>query len=49
MRSLYQSSVPTGRLEVPELDLHTIGDNLVPVRNENYFTNYHPGPLTGGV
>ena len=31
------TSVPTGRLEVPELDLHTIGDNLVPVQNENYY------------
>ncbi|MGH3265636.1 MAG: hypothetical protein ACRDNS_27000 [Trebonia sp.] len=29
--------MPTGRLEVPELDLHTIGDNLVPVQNENYY------------
>jgi hypothetical protein len=35
--SLYQTSVPTGRLEVPELDLHTIGDNLVPVQNEHYY------------
>ena len=37
LRSLHQTSVPTGRLEVPELDLHTIGDNLVPVQNENYY------------
>jgi hypothetical protein len=37
LRSLYQTSVPTGRLEVPELDLHTIGDNLVPVQNESYY------------
>ena len=37
LRSLYRTSVPTGRLEVPELDLHTIGDNLVPVQNENYY------------
>jgi hypothetical protein len=37
LRSLYQTSVPTGRLEVPELDLHTVGDNLVPVQNENYY------------
>ena len=35
--SLYQTSVPTGRLEVPELDLHTIGDNLVPVQHEHYY------------
>ncbi|WP_222849405.1 hypothetical protein [Trebonia kvetii] len=37
LRSLYRTSVPTGRLEVPELDLHTIGDNLVPVQNENNY------------
>jgi hypothetical protein len=35
--SLFQTSVPTGRLEVPELTLHTVGDNLVPVQNENYY------------
>ena len=35
--SLFRTSVPTGRLAVPELDLHTIGDNLVPVQNENYY------------
>ena len=35
--SLYRTSVPDGRLEVPELDLHTVGDNLVPVQNENYY------------
>jgi hypothetical protein len=35
--SLYRTSVPTGRLAVPELDLHTIGDNLVPVQNEAYY------------
>ena len=39
LRSLYRTSVPTGRLEVPELDLHTIGDNLVPVQNESYYRN----------
>ena len=39
LRSLYRSSVPTGRLEVPELDLHTIGDNLVPVQNESYYAH----------
>ena len=37
LQSLFRTSVPTGRLEVPELDLHTIGDNLVPVQNENYY------------
>ena len=37
LASLFQTSVPTGRLEVPELTLHTVGDNLVPVQNENYY------------
>jgi len=35
--SLEQTSVPTGRLAVPELDLHTISDQLVPVQQENYY------------
>jgi hypothetical protein len=35
--SLRQTSVPTGRLAVPELDLHTISDQLVPVQQENYY------------
>jgi hypothetical protein len=34
---LQQTSVPTGRLEVPELDLHTISDQLVPVQQENAY------------
>jgi hypothetical protein len=38
LRSLRATSVPTGRLAVPELDLHTIGDNLVPVQNESYYS-----------
>ena len=37
VRSLEQTSVPDGHLSVPELDLHTIGDNLVPVEMENYY------------
>ena len=37
LKTLTASSDPTGRLVVPELDLHTIGDNLVPVQNENYY------------
>jgi len=37
LSALTTSSDPTGRLAVPELDLHTIGDNLVPVQNENYY------------
>jgi hypothetical protein len=37
LRSLQATSVPTGRLAVPELDLHTTGDNLVPVENESYY------------
>jgi hypothetical protein len=38
LRKLRQTSNPTGRLAVPVLDLHTIGDNIVPVGNENYYT-----------
>ena len=37
IRSLEQTSVPTGRLQVPELDMHTISDQLVPVQQENYY------------
>ena len=37
VRSLERTSVPDGHLSVPELDLHTIGDNLVPVEMENYY------------
>jgi hypothetical protein len=29
--------VPTGRLQVPELDLHTVHDPLVPVEMENQY------------
>ncbi len=35
--SLQQTSVPTGQLQVPELDLHTIHDPLVPVEMENQY------------
>jgi hypothetical protein len=31
------TSVPTGQLQVPELDLHTISDQLIPVQNENAY------------
>ncbi|MGZ4178796.1 MAG: alpha/beta hydrolase, partial [Solirubrobacteraceae bacterium] len=37
IRWLQQTSVPTGHLQVPELDLHTISDQLVPVQQENYY------------
>jgi hypothetical protein len=37
VRSLEKTSVPTGRLQVPELDMHTISDQLVPVQQENYY------------
>jgi hypothetical protein len=37
LKSLEATSDPTGRLAVPELDLHTIGDTLVPVGNENTY------------
>jgi hypothetical protein len=34
---LQRTSVPTGRLQVPTLTVHTIGDNLVPVTGENQY------------
>ena len=37
LASLTATSVPTGRLQVPELDLHTISDQLVPVQQENFY------------
>lgn len=37
LASLAATSVPTGRLEVPELDLHTISDQLVPVQQEDFY------------
>ena len=36
-RWLEQTSVPTGVLQVPELDLKTISDQLVPVQQESYY------------
>jgi hypothetical protein len=34
---LAQTSVPSGRLQVPELNLHTISDQLVPVQQESVY------------
>jgi hypothetical protein len=34
---MVQTSDNTGRLQVPELDMHTIADQLVPVQQENYY------------
>jgi hypothetical protein len=39
IRWLQRTSVSTGRLQVPELDLHTISDQLVPVQKENYYAH----------
>jgi hypothetical protein len=39
VQSLERTSVPTGHLAVPELDLHTIGDQLVPVQQENFYAD----------
>jgi hypothetical protein len=36
-RWILQTSTPNGRLQVPELDLKTISDQLVPVQQENYY------------
>jgi hypothetical protein len=37
--SLEQTSVPTGKLEVPQLTLHTTADPLVPVQHENVYAD----------
>jgi hypothetical protein len=37
IRWLRATSVPDGRLQVPELDLHTISDQLVPVQQERSY------------
>jgi hypothetical protein len=39
IRSLANTSVPSGRLLGPELDLHTISDQLVPVQQENHYAD----------
>ncbi len=39
IRWLQQTSVPTGHLQVPELTLHTISDQLVPVQQENFYAH----------
>ncbi|MGN6872224.1 MAG: alpha/beta hydrolase [Solirubrobacteraceae bacterium] len=39
VRWMVQTSDNTGRLQVPELDMHTIADQLVPVQQENYYRN----------
>lgn len=49
LRSLERTSVPTGHLAVPELDLHTIGDNLVPVQNENFYARQVTAAGDGGL
>jgi hypothetical protein len=36
---MVRTSDNTGRLRVPELDMHTIADQLVPVQQENYYRN----------
>ncbi|SFW85732.1 alpha/beta hydrolase [Amycolatopsis australiensis] len=35
--TLARTSMPTGRLRVPELDVHTVADQLVPVEQENWY------------
>jgi hypothetical protein len=35
--TLARTSMPTGRLRAPELDIHTIADQLVPVGQENWY------------
>ena len=39
IRWLDQTSVPHGHLRAPELDMHTIADQLVPVQHENNYAH----------
>ena len=39
IRWLAQTSVPSGRLQVPELNLHTTSDQLVPVQQESVYAS----------
>jgi hypothetical protein len=39
LRWIEETSAPNGRLQVPELDLHTISDQLVPVQEERFYAN----------
>jgi hypothetical protein len=36
-RWLTRTSVPTGQLQVPELDIHTISDPLIPIQQERWY------------
>lgn len=36
---LQRTSVPSGHLQVPELDIHTISDPLIPVQQEDYYAS----------
>jgi hypothetical protein len=49
LASLRASSDPTGKLAVPELDLHTVGDNLVPVQQENFYATQVGQAGSGGL
>jgi pimeloyl-ACP methyl ester carboxylesterase len=47
--SLTATSVPTGKLQVPELDIHTIADQLIPVQQENYYGKLVSGAGSGSL
>jgi len=47
VRWLAQTSVPSGRLQVPELNLHTISDQLVPVQQEGVYARVVSGAGAG--
>src|SRR5207248_1876566 len=43
--TLARTSMPTGRIRVPELDVHTVADQLVPVEQENWYARRVTGSL----
>ncbi len=46
---MFATSVPTGRLQMPVLDLHTVADQLVPVQHENAYRTLVDRAGRGGL
>lgn len=47
--SLTETSVPTGKLAVPEIDIHTIADQLIPFQQENWYADRVARAGDGGM
>jgi pimeloyl-ACP methyl ester carboxylesterase len=49
LANLVRTSMVTGRLAVPELDIHTTADQLVPVQQENWYAERVRGAGSGAL